>query len=72
MKPMDRTPRNPCPGIGVAYTTVKPTKAELELKKRKQRRIRAAAAKPEVAPEPAAWPPKFVPSIKVDRHGRIV
>jgi hypothetical protein len=68
----DRTMQNACAGIGVAYTTVQPTKAEIELKKRQQRRIRAAAEKPEVAPEPSAWPPCFVPSIRVDRHGRIV
>ena len=68
----DRTLQNRTPGIGLAYTHCKPTSAEIESKKRQQRRIKAAAAKKPPAPATAEWPPGFVSSINVDRHGRMI
>jgi len=59
-------------GDGLAYTHVKPTAAERELKARKQQRIRAAVDKPQQQAQAAAWPPGFVSAIKVNKHGQMI
>jgi hypothetical protein len=69
---MDRTLQNRCPGIGLAYTQVKPTKAEIALKAKARKRAITAAAQPAAQTAPAAWPPGFVSQIRVDKHGRMV
>jgi hypothetical protein len=60
-----------CPGIGVAYTHVKPAAQELALRAKKTARVKAAKAKPdrEVA---LPWPPGFVSAIKVNKHGQMI
>jgi hypothetical protein len=67
----DRTLQTSCPGIGVAYTQVKPTAAELALRAKQTKRVQAAKEKPQ-REVTLPWPPGFVSAIKVNKHGQMI
>lgn len=68
----DRTLQNTCPGIGMAYTQVKPTAAEIALRAKQVKRTQAAKKKAPAAEVTLPWPPGFVSAIKVNKHGQMI
>ena len=68
----DRTLQAQHPGIGVAYTHVKPTEAEIALRAKQVKRTKAAQKKAPAAEVTLPWPPGFVSQIRVNKHGQML